>query len=1668
MLNIVPFSNAQAIDTNESSTPWTMQKAEHLARKALFWATPEKVQELYNAWSATNAVDILFPSISWPDKTTYINELNSITWDLNFSYESSNNMAMYYFLKKYLDPYEAKQKLFLIFEDTFSVNRDTGKDITYSNIEATHDLLYSHTLWNYKEMIKRNLYNNWNPWDYSAWAFLDLFNQTNPTRPNENYWRELLQLFLMLEYKSTESENNWDTRNYTETDVNMIARMLVWMKSDDITKQVSYDNNVNDITDPIYFLTGALKTWDSFPFYNSASGSIDIQTLKNPIAWNNWLPDNIIDYIFSKREDAIALFLADKLYRFYVAENPTKSELDQIATQIKNNSFEIYPSVKWLLASDLMYTDKSMNGIIYKNPMELTLGTYKLLKLDTDDIKANYGLYNLWTYLAWSSYFPGSIFWRDWFDENDIFFTEYTENQWITRSSLIPNYININDFVQTRITYSNFMWAWTIFDTLDFVENKSYLDLSPSSIYLSWTLNLSNIIVTNSFDNVTSYTWWSLDFENRLINLDNWDILNINIWNLDYNTEVLSVSSWSLEIWMASQSIKSVTMEVEWTYAITRDIIIPELITQLENKLLLWRKIDSITENKIINYLTTDSNWNPTDFLISDTTYQRNKVKWVLHMFLVLPEYILQSWYDLSESTENNTNDFYGNDNSKLVMIELPGWYDWLHGVIPKAEYDTYLDRRWVIAKTWTGILNLNNDYYINSALSSFKSLFDSWDLKVFNRNWTIYHSRWHDSAMRKSTSEDSIEDPFNPWIIWNLLRDSDPGNTVVLGTTKPNILRDAKYLSVWSSWADFENYSQGSSAEKNMQLDTIKSILNWKTYPARTKAVFTNSIKINDVAKDSVANWWRDWAWYNLANNLSFVNSLLTNNVWNLYHMRTWGYDTHSNQVPQLDNRLKYVADSVKDFYDSVKNNHDVTIVVYSEFGRTTRVNESAWTDHGMGGWIFMITNNSTLKTELPENVYGNISIEKEPLNYLWVGIDYRAIYSRILYALYWKDISSSLWWEFILEEYTDSDTPKVELFRKEFEHYSNNDSKPYFSFKINDWNFIASQASYIKFEYWTDPNNLREESKYNIDIYMIWENNEVKLYIRNIIQQIQYYYKITVYDNQYNETVIEGNFIAPEIKDTNWNQIATDTMTRLRKYNNTSFSWSLSLANMTSSWIILSNSWTTIINWENWIKLLAGSWTYISDLTTWSGITTWNGTFVIPQLINKGFFITENSEYNSQKLSQLKIEKLIKVWADKLWVGMKLNRNVTIQVPWLDTTKSYGIIYSEDGETWERHETNLTRLWTNFEFTTNHFTYFAIIETDSNWNFVENNTWVGNNSDSNENSIKTVYSGWGWSILRKDVCPYWDYSESYYDKTCWEDPLNDIAMWDIEDSEIYMMQKAIEQLEQKEEKKATIYKELFDIKIDSDISSETQVLKLLREWLSTVDINWYSLIYIKKSKYNSVFKWLAEYLLSKKYKSLNTKEKLIEKLNEAIIYFAIYKLHIDTSIKSKAKSSFKNSLSELVKIYNKEKTTKKSTIIKATETKEEVKVENNDTQKQDNEERAKETEKVELAENKTEEKVQTNNEISNSNTDTKSSYKVKNIEHLYNSKYVYQVWVPYVELKADLYWKETNAYLYKWDIVEQITTINKIWFFKVKVLGSVKWYEWVEGYIYLKNLTK
>ena len=196
---------------------------------------------------------------------------------------------------------------------------------------------------------------------------------------------------------------------------------------------------------------------------------------------------------------------------------------------------------------------------------------------------------------------------------------------------------------------------------------------------------------------------------------------------------------------------------------LTRDSSVDEVITQIEDNLLSARRLPESVKEKIRTYATTSSTGAIIPFTPSKTTTQNTKVRGIIALALASPEFILQSGYDAAPLVEITGQSPVSSTNNKLVFIELGGGYDWLHGIIPKDQYSTYQSLRTnssgTIAIAPENLTDLG-DFYMNNALAfsgasgpSLKSLYDSNNLRIFNRVGTFKHSRDHDAAQKQGTS---------------------------------------------------------------------------------------------------------------------------------------------------------------------------------------------------------------------------------------------------------------------------------------------------------------------------------------------------------------------------------------------------------------------------------------------------------------------------------------------------------------------------------------------------------------------------------------------------------------------------------------------------------------------------------------------------------------------------------------------------------------------------------------------------------------------------------------------------------------------------------------------------------------------------------------------------
>ena len=87
----------------------------------------------------------------------------------------------------------------------------------------------------------------------------------------------------------------------------------------------------------------------------------------------------------------------------------------------------------------MMYSDTVLREIHYKNPIELTIGTLKILhaKDETFVVDPLLNDTSLLVHLDWVPYNPRSIFGSVGFDNNTGFMNAYFHNQWVNYASKI-------------------------------------------------------------------------------------------------------------------------------------------------------------------------------------------------------------------------------------------------------------------------------------------------------------------------------------------------------------------------------------------------------------------------------------------------------------------------------------------------------------------------------------------------------------------------------------------------------------------------------------------------------------------------------------------------------------------------------------------------------------------------------------------------------------------------------------------------------------------------------------------------------------------------------------------------------------------------------------------------------------------------------------------------------------------------------------------------------------------------------------------------------------------------------------------------------------------------------------------------------------------------------
>ncbi len=180
-------------------------------------------------------------------------------------------------------------------------------------------------------------------------------NSNTVEKPNENFARELLELFTVGE------------GNYSQTDIENVARGYTGWKAG---SHLGYYNIGQYVFSPDeYILVKEHHDWTTIELFDESftpqQPGTDEEAVEIAYQQFQW----IVTTILSKRTDEVANFICGKLYKFYVYEEPNADIVAAMADVFKQN-WEIADVLRLLFKSEHFF-DQNAIGAQIKSSVEM-------------------------------------------------------------------------------------------------------------------------------------------------------------------------------------------------------------------------------------------------------------------------------------------------------------------------------------------------------------------------------------------------------------------------------------------------------------------------------------------------------------------------------------------------------------------------------------------------------------------------------------------------------------------------------------------------------------------------------------------------------------------------------------------------------------------------------------------------------------------------------------------------------------------------------------------------------------------------------------------------------------------------------------------------------------------------------------------------------------------------------------------------------------------------------------------------------------------------------------------------------------------------------------------------------------------------------------------------
>ncbi len=346
---------------------WTQAEAAHLLRRAGFGGTPEQIHHLVRL-GRDAAVDSLvdyevtvqddpdFPEEAFMGELprrfladlTQQERMQLLNVARGAGRELGEAMQDWWLRRMVVTPRPLEEKMTLFWHGHFTSGlREVRRPGFMMQQNA---FLREHAMGGFETLVKGISR------DPAMLTYLD--NASNvKANPNENYARELLELFTMGE------------GNYTEQDVREAARAFTgWTAAGAGQKR---PRGRDEQPDASGFVIRMRQHDDGEKTFLGRTGNFD--------------GDDVIDIILE--QPATARFLARKLWAFFVEPEPDAALIDALAERLRTDRYDIRETMRAMLRSDAFYAQQARFSLI-KSPTELMVSTMRLLDAPPGDVRA--------------------------------------------------------------------------------------------------------------------------------------------------------------------------------------------------------------------------------------------------------------------------------------------------------------------------------------------------------------------------------------------------------------------------------------------------------------------------------------------------------------------------------------------------------------------------------------------------------------------------------------------------------------------------------------------------------------------------------------------------------------------------------------------------------------------------------------------------------------------------------------------------------------------------------------------------------------------------------------------------------------------------------------------------------------------------------------------------------------------------------------------------------------------------------------------------------------------------------------------------------------------------------------------------------------------------------